>query len=109
MDFGSFSMTSRLVVRKLITVICEGGLEQELTDALSKHGARGYTVSDARGKGAHGLRDASWPENANIRIEVLCDEATASRILDLLFDTYYSHYTMVTFVSDVGVLRPNKF
>ena len=102
-------MTSRLVVRKLITVICESALEQGLTQAISKLGASGYTVSDARGKGAHGVRDASWPENANIRIEVLCDEPIASCILDLLVHNYYSNYTLVTFVSDVGVLRPGKF
>jgi len=102
-------MTSRLVVRKLITMICESALEQELTQAVTKLGASGYTVSDARGKGAHGVRDASWPENANVRIEVLCDDAVASKILDVLLDTYYAHYTLVTFVSDVGVLRPAKF
>ncbi len=102
-------MTSRLVVRKLITVICESALEQEVTQAISKLGASGYTVSDARGKGAHGARDASWPENANIRVEILCDELIASRILDLLVDKYYTNYTLVTFVSDVGVLRPGKF
>lgn len=102
-------MTSRLVTRKLITIICESTLEEDLTTAFSKLGASGYTVTDARGKGAHGLRDGSWPENANIRIEVLCDEPIASRILDLLVDHYYEHYTLVTFVGDVGVLRAAKF
>ena len=102
-------MTSRLSVRKLITVICESCLEEPITSAAKDIGARGYTVSDARGSGAHGLRDGSWPENANIRIEILCDESTATRILDLLLDRYYSHYTLVTFVTDVGVLRPEKF
>lgn len=102
-------MTSRLSVRKLITVICESCLEEPITSAAKEIGARGYTVSDARGSGAHGLRDGSWPENANIRIEILCDESTATRILDLLVDTYYPHYTLVTFVTDVGVLRPEKF
>lgn len=102
-------MTSRLVIRKLITVVSETAIEDELTRALSAVGATGYTVSDARGKGAHGLRDGSWSENANIRIEVLCDADVASRILDLLVETYYPHYTLVTFVTDVGVLRPNKF
>jgi len=102
-------MTSRLIVRKLMTIICESVVEAELTDAVSKLGATGYTVTDARGRGTHGVRDGSWPENANIRIEVLCDEDTASRILDLLVEIYYTNYTLVTFVSDVGVVRPNKF
>jgi nitrogen regulatory protein PII len=102
-------MTSRLTVRKLITIICESTLEQELTQAVSKLGASGYTVTDARGSGAHGLRDASWPDNANIRVEVLCDDRVATHILDMLINKYYAHYTIVTFVGDVGVLRPDKF
>jgi nitrogen regulatory protein PII len=102
-------MTSRLVVRKLITVICESCLEEPITKAAKETGASGFTVSDARGSGTHGLRDGSWPENANIRIEILCDEAIATRILDLLIDMYYVHYKLVTFVTDVGVIRPKKF
>lgn len=102
-------MTSRLVLRKLITVICESCLEEQITKAASELGVRGYTVCDARGKGSHGLRDGSWPEKANIRIEILCDETIATRVLDLLVDNYYQNYTLVTFVSDVGVLRPEKF
>lgn len=102
-------MTSRLVVRKLITVICESCLEETITEAVKELGASGYTISDARGSGAHGLRDGSWPENANIRIEILCDEAIATRILDILIDRYYAYYKLVTFVTDVGVLRPEKF
>ena len=102
-------MTQRLVIRKLLTIICEAGLEQELTDCISAAGASGYTITDARGKGAHGLRDASWSDNANIRIEVLCDEPIASALLDKLINDYYQNYTLVTFVSDVGVLRAAKF
>ncbi len=102
-------MTQRLVIRKLLTIICEAGLEKELTNCIGAAGASGYTVTDARGKGAHGLRDASWSDNANIRIEVLCDELVASALLDKLLNDYYQNYTLVTFVSDVGVLRPFKF
>ena len=102
-------MTSRLITRKLITIICESCLEGQITQASIKLGARGYTVCDARGKGAHGLRDGSWPEKGNIRIEIICDEPIATRVLDLLVENYYQNYTFVTFVADVGVLRPEKF
>jgi nitrogen regulatory protein PII len=102
-------MTQRLVTRKLITIICEAALEDDLTAVINSTGATGYTISDARGKGAHGLRDALWPESANIRIEVLCDDDLASMLLDQLLDKYYKNYTLITFVSDVGVLRPAKF
>lgn len=102
-------MTSRLIIRKLVTIVCESSIEQQLTGNLSKLGATGFTVTDARGSGEHGYRDALWPENANTRIEVLCDEAVATRILDMIVASYYPFYTLVTFVTDVGVLRPEKF
>jgi nitrogen regulatory protein PII len=94
---------------KLLTVICESGLEEEVAESLAHHGARGYTVTDARGRGAHGLRDGSWSAGANIRFEVLCCETTALALLTMLEDHYFADYYMVAFLSDVQVLRPAKF
>jgi nitrogen regulatory protein PII len=102
-------MTSRLSQRKLLTIICEAGIESDITDHMTSLGAPGYTITDARGKGAHGLRDGLWPENANIRIEILCDDTLATSLLDLLVENYYKNYTMVAYITDIGVLRPNKF
>jgi nitrogen regulatory protein PII len=95
--------------RKLVTVVCEAALEETLLKDLEALGARGYTVTDARGKGSRGRRNATWGPLANIRIEVLCDEATAGAICEALRTRYYDDYSMVLFVSDVEVLRPGKF
>ena len=95
--------------RKLLTVICEASLEQALVADLIALEIQGYTISDARGSGAHGLRDAAWPPSANIRIEVLCGEKSALLILDHLQETYYANFGMVAFLSDVLVMRPEKF
>ncbi len=46
--------------RKLLTVITEAALEGTLIQAVEHLGARGYTIVDARGKGARGVRDAGW-------------------------------------------------
>jgi hypothetical protein len=102
-------MSHDLHPRKLLTIICEAGLEEELAAEFAAGGARGYTVTDARGQGTHGHRDGSWSSGANIRCEVLCDEATALRLLDLLEQRYFADYYMVAFVSDIAVLRPGKF
>ena len=102
-------MVAQLSPRKLLTVVCEASLEHAIVADLHALDIHGYTISEARGNGAHGLRDAAWPPSANIRIEVLCADKSALAILDHLQENYYANFGMVTFLSDVLVLRPEKF
>lgn len=95
--------------RVLFTVITEVTLEQPLLRELDRLGVRGYTISDARGKGNRGVRDAAWGETANIRIEVICTRELAERVLEFLHKHYYANYAMVAFVQDVEVIRLDKF
>lgn len=95
--------------RRLLTIVTEAALENLLIRDIESLGARGYTITDARGKGSRGRRDAAWDENRNIRIEVLCDDATAEAIVGHLEATYYEHYGMVLYVSEVQVRRAEKF
>jgi hypothetical protein len=96
-------------MRKLLTVVCEAALEDALLREFEAWGAHGYTVTDARGKGSRGRRDATWGPLANIRIEVLCDAETAKTICGALKQRYYDNYSMVLWLADVEVLRPSKF
>lgn len=95
--------------RKLLTVVTEAALENSLIRDLDRLGAHGYTIVDARGKGSRGVRNASWDASGNIRIEVVCDEQTAHTIAAHLQAHYYDDYAMVLFMSDIEVLRPEKF
>lgn len=95
--------------RKLVTIVTEAAVEKELVTALEALGVSGYTVTDARGKGHRGVRASSWEFGANVRIEVVCDDAHAAAIADHLREHYYNDYAMILFVSDVEVLRPEKF
>ena len=98
-----------LTARKLLTVVTEAALEATLVREIEALGAHGYTITDARGKGSGGTRDASWSKNANIRLEVLCGADTAIAICAALRERYSDNYAMVIYVGDVGVLRPEKF
>ncbi len=100
-------MTSE--TRKLLTVVTEAVLETDLAELLPTLGATGYTIVNARGRGSRGAREAGWSTNSNIRIEVICEPATADRISAHLREHYYRDYAMVLYVSDVEVLRPEKF
>ena len=95
--------------RKLLTIVAEAALEQSLLKDLEHLGAHGYTITEARGKGSRGVRDAGWDRSGNIRVEVVCDAATADAIATHLRDRYYDNYAMILFVGDVDVLRPEKF
>ena len=98
-----------LTARKLLTIVTEAALEDTLVADIETLGARGYTITDARGKGRRGRRDAAWVPHANIRIEVLCDAGTALAICTALRERYYDDYSMVMYVGDVDVLRPERF
>ncbi len=95
--------------RKLLTVVTEAVLEGTLIRVLDRLNAHGYTITDARGKGSRGTRSAGWEANSNIRIEVVCDADTAGTIASHLQEHYYADYAMILFVSDIVVLRPEKF
>jgi nitrogen regulatory protein PII len=95
--------------RKLVTIITEAALESELLDLLHTIGASGYTITNARGKGSRGIRDAGWTSSSNIRVEVICSDELASKMTAHLYEHYYKDYAMVVYESDVNVLREEKF
>lgn len=96
-------------MRTLLTIITESALEATLLRTLTREGLRGYTISDARGRGDHGERDGSWSENGNIRLETVCSRELAERLLAHLQERYYPHYAMVAFLQQVEIVRSEKF
>jgi nitrogen regulatory protein PII len=99
----------RMDNRKLVTIVAEAALEAHIVRDIERLGAHGYTITEARGKGSRGVRDAGWDESRNIRVEVVCDEPVATSIAEHLRQHYYENYAMILFVGDVAVLRPEKF
>lgn len=100
-------MTSHAV--KAVTIITESALESKLVEEIQELGATGYTITNARGKGSRGTRSGAWDASANIRIEIICSQVVANAIAKHVQATYYKHYAMVLFTSDIEVLRPDKF
>ena len=94
---------------KLLTIVAEAVLEPQLIEVVEEKGAGGYTITDARGSGSRGVRSAGWTHNGNIRLEVICTPEVADDITACLRERYYADYAMVLFITDVGVLRPDKF
>ncbi|MFO1320853.1 MAG: transcriptional regulator [Burkholderiales bacterium] len=95
--------------RKLVVIITEAALESVLVKDVQRLGAHGYTISDVRGGGRHGAREAAWEADRNIRMEVICDDSTAGAIAEHVRSQYAMNYATTLFVADIGVLRPEKF
>ena len=87
--------------RSLLTVFTESALETQLVADLARLGARGYTITNARGRGSSGLRAAAWEANSNIRLEVICDEALANDLAKHLQDAYAENFAMVIFTTQI--------
>lgn len=94
---------------RLLTIITESALESTLIADIEKLGARGYTVTNARGKGSRGVRGGDWGASSNIRMEIVCDEKTEHTITSHLKEKYYKNFAMILFCVDVDVMRDGKF
>jgi len=95
-------------VIKLVTIVTESALADPLIAVLKDHGVTGYTQTDVRGEGSRGRRVGEVPGD-NQRIEILTSPAVAERIVNLLAETYFPNYAIVAWVSDVVVLRGDKY
>ncbi|MCH8568976.1 MAG: hypothetical protein LAT67_11955 [Balneolales bacterium] len=93
---------------KLVTIIAERVLRNQLIEELKETGAKGFTISDASGEGSRGIR-ASEFEGRNIRIEVISSIDLANKIVDLIQEKYFLHYAVVVYLSDIEVVRGDKY
>lgn len=87
----------------LLTILSEAVLEDILIDEIVALGAKGYTISEARGRGTHGLRTGKWSAGGNIRIEVIGDAALCARIVDQLQAGYERDYGLLMFTTAVEI------
>jgi nitrogen regulatory protein PII len=94
--------------RKLLTIVCEGALEPRLIKDLLSLGAKGYTVTDAHGTGPRNQRNGDL-EGGNIRLEVVTDEVTLEKLIEILEEDYFPNYAVSVWLADVEVLRQERY
>ncbi len=97
-------MEDKSNIYKLMTIITEAAVENEVLNDLVKLGAKGYTSVDARGLGHHGVRSAAWGMSANVRIEVMDTEENVRKMAAAMKERYYRNYAMLIFLHDVEVV-----
>ena len=94
---------------KLLTVTCEILAQKNVIDILAKHKITGYTTYEVEGNGARGLRGQGLKNEKNVKVEVIMQENTLQDVVEELARTLFANFAIIVHVSDVGVLRTEKF
>lgn len=93
---------------KLVTIVTERILEDRLLRKVQELGAKGYTLTQATGKGSRGVRASEW-EGPDTRIQSLVSEKVADAIVEYIAENFFEHYAVIVYVQDAEVVRGEKY
>ncbi len=94
---------------KLLTVTCEILSQKNIIEILKKHEVTGYTTYEVEGNGARGLRGQGFKNEKNAKVEVIMGEDKLQDVVEEISRTMFANFAIVLYVSDVGVVRTEKF
>lgn len=99
----------KLFDAKLLTITCEILAQENIIEILKKHKITGYTTYEVDGNGSRGLRGQGLKNEKNVKVEVIMREEKLQDVVEEISRTLFANFAIVLYVSDVGVLRPEKF
>ena len=94
---------------KLLTITCEILAQKNVIDILKNHEITGYTSYEVDGNGEKGLRGQGIQAEKNVKVEVIMREEKLSAVIEVISRTLFPDFTIILYVSDVGVVRTEKF
>lgn len=94
--------------RKLVTIITEASLEHRLSTDLLSCGAKGLTITAAHGQGPKN-QHFSDIEGGSIRVESVMTATAAAEMIAILEKDYFPYYASTVWLSDVEVLRGERY
>jgi nitrogen regulatory protein P-II 2 len=93
----------------LLVVVAEAALEKLLVRDAREHGVLGWTVAEVHGAGLEGVREGVWEADRTIELKLICDAGVADALADHVIATYAPHYAVAVYLSEVKVLRPERY
>ena len=94
---------------KLLTITCEILAQKNVIEILKNHEITGYTSYEVDGNGEKGLRGQGIQAEKNVKVEVIMREEKLSAVIEDISRTLFPDFTIILYVSDVGVVRSEKF
>jgi nitrogen regulatory protein PII len=99
----------KLYTVKLLTVTCEILAQKNIIEILNKHEIPGYTTYEVGGNGARGIRGQGLKNEKNVKVEVILREEKLQDVVEEISRTMFANFAIVLYVSDVSVVRTEKF
>lgn len=93
---------------KLVTIVAENILREQLLTLIKKHGATGWSVTAVEGEGSRGNRTSDF-EGRNAKIETIVSTRAATAIMAEVAEHYFANWAIITYSADVEVLRGGKY
>ena len=94
---------------KLLTVTCEILAQKNIIDILNRHKITGYTAYEVDGNGARGIRGQGLKNEKNVKVEIIMREEKLQDVVEEISRTLFANFAIVLYVSDIGVVRIEKF
>ena len=93
---------------KLVTIIVEQILQEQIVAKARELGATGCTWSESKGEGSRGARH-DVVSGGNVKIEIVCPGDVAEAILTFVSHNYFENYACIAWLSDVEVMRGARY
>jgi len=94
---------------KLLTITCEILAQKNIIEILKKHEITGYTTYEVDGNGARGIRGQGFKNEKNVKVEVILREEKLQDVVEEISRTLFANFAIILYVSDVSVVRTEKF
>lgn len=102
------AMPVKTVPLKLLVIVAEAVLRDRLVAEMKTLGVPGCTLTTAMSWGREGLGSGEW-EGPSVRLEVVAPPEVIDAILLALSERYFPTWSVMAWVSDVSVVRPEKY
>lgn len=95
---------------KLVTVVGETVIMDDIAKEGVELGATGYTMTEVVGRGSRNARNVIDTGGAKtMRLEFVAPMDVAAKILTHISHTYFEHYACIAWLSDVQVVRGEQY
>ena len=94
---------------KLLTITCEILAQKNIIEILNKHEITGYTTYEVDGNGARGIRGQGLKNEKNVKVEIILRDEKLQTVVEEISRTLFANFAIILYVSDVEVVRTEKF
>jgi nitrogen regulatory protein P-II 2 len=95
---------------KLVTIVGESVIMEDIAEKGLEIGATGYTLSEVVGEGARSARNVAIASgDKTMKLEFVVPAEVAVEILTHVSHEYFEHYAVIAWLSDVQVVRGQQY